>query len=831
VNDVVADGVLYFTAAGNEGGLDAGTSGTFEGDFVPQAAASPLPTGNVHDFGSGNGFDLITSPGEQVVGLFWSDPLGGSGNDYDLYLLNSTGASILGASTNIQNGTQDPVELIGSANVINNNRLVVFQHTGAQNRFFHLVLFRGKLAVASSGETHGHSAASGAYSVAATPAATSAGAPTPNGPYPNPFTSASQTEFFSSDGLRQIFFNGDSTAITPGIFSSTGGTILNKPDVTAADGVSITGVGGFGSPFFGTSAAAPSAASVAALVLAAKPTITAAEMKSTLTSTAIDIMAPGFDRDSGNGIVMAFEAINSLGVTGFADPAFGTITASENPGNGNGVIEAGEGAILVIGLNNLSGVQAATGITATLTTSTPHVFITQPATSAYADMPVGSTGGNNLSPFTFTLDSTFPCAQPIDFTLTVNYTGGPTRTLDFSVPVGTFNITNTLGTQPAALPGITTATGPQTNRINRNGVISSCASSKAFPGAITGSHTFDSYTFTACQATCMNVGLNAGAAGINLFESAYTPLFTPTSIGTDYAGDAGLSSNIQSFGIQTTAATSYTVVVSDVAGNPLPPPAPPNTYTINIPACMLDCNVNQLPIALAHNVSVIANNMGGTASANINNGSSDPDGDAITLSQTPPGPYSVGVTSVILSVVDTKGATAQATANVTVQNPGFTLAPTLPSVSVTAGGTATEHITFTPNPGLTTAMTLACSGLPARASCSFSPATVAAGSVQTDVVVTISTTKSASAAMAQSRTFYAGWMPFTGLGLLGMVFLIPGKRRKAPLTILTLLVLSGLTFTLGCGGSNGTPKGTFMITVSGTAGNVTQTTTFSLTVD
>jgi hypothetical protein len=191
----------------------------------------------------------------------------------------------------------------------------------------------------------------------------------------------------------------------------------------------------------------------------------------------------------------------------------------------------------------------------------------------------------------------------------------------------------------------------------------------------------------------------------------------------------------------------------------------------------------------------------------------------------------VGVTSVILSVVDTKGATAQATANVTVQNPGFTLAPTLPSVSVTAGGTATEHITFTPNPGLTTAMTLACSGLPARASCSFSPATVAAGSVQTDVVVTISTTKSASAAMAQSRTFYAGWMPFTGLGLLGMVFLIPGKRRKAPLTILTLLVLSGLTFTLGCGGSNGTPKGTFMITVSGTAGNVTQTTTFSLTVD
>jgi hypothetical protein len=74
-------------------------------------------------------------------------------------------------------------------------------------------------------------------------------------------------------------------------------------------------------------------------------------------------------------------------------------------------------------------------------------------------------------------------------------------------------------------------------------------------------------------------------------------------------------------------------------------------------------------------------------------------------------------------------------------------------------------------------------------------------------------------------------MPFTGLGLLGMMFLIPGKRRKAPLTVLTLLVLCGLTFTMGCGDYNGTPKGTFTVTVTGTSGNVTQTTTFSLTVD
>ena len=837
VNDVVADGVLYFTAAGDEGNLDTSTSGTYEGDFVPQAAASPLPTGNVHNFGSGNGFDAITSPGEQVVGLSWSDPLGGSSNDYDLYLLNSTGASILGASTNIQNGTQDPIELIGSANVINNNRLVVFQKTGAANRFFHLELFKGKLAVSTSGETHGHSAASGAYTVAATPAAKSAGTLTPNGPFPNPFTSSSQIEFFSSDGLRQIFFHGDSTAVTPGNFSATGGEVLNKPDITAADGVSVTGVGGFGSPFFGTSAAAPAAAAVAALVLSAQPSLSAADMRTALTSTAMDIMGSGFDRDSGNGIVMAWEAIHSLGVTGSANLALGTITANENPGNGNGVIEAGEGASLVIALNNMGGVKAATGVTATLTTSTPNVYVTQPATSAYVDMPIGWAGSNNLSPFTFTLDANYPCAEAVDFTLTVRYTGGPARALNFTVPVGVFTITNTLGTLPASIPGITTATGAQVNRINRNGVISACGTSKAFPGAITGSHTFDSYTFNACQSTCMNVGLTAGSSGLNLFESLYSPSFTPSSIGTNYAGDAGLSTSSQSFGVETTASTSYTIVVNDVAGNPLPPPAPPNTYTIRIPACILDCNVNQLPVAVAQDVTAIAAKMGGSASANINNGSSDPDGDAITLTQTPAGPYAVGTTSVILTVVDTKGATAQATANVTVLNPGFTLAPTLPSVTATAGGSVTEHITFTPNPGISGVVTLTCSNLPAQSACSFAPSTITSGMAATNVAVTVSTKAAAVAAIPHSGMLYAAWLPLTGLGVVGMMFMFPRTRRRASATMLMVIVLGGMIFAVGCGDHtpphqpSGTPKGTYTVTVTGTSSNVTRKTTFSLTVN
>lgn len=686
VNDVVAQGVFYFTAAGDEGGLDAGTSGTFEGDFVPQAAASPLPTGNVHNFGGGHGFDTITSPGEQVVGLFWADPLGGSHNDYDLYLLNSTGASILGASTNIQNGTQDPVELIGSANVINNNRLVVFQNTGALNRFIHLVLFRGRLAVATSGETHGHSAASGAYTVAATPAAVSGAVPTPNGPFPGPFVSSDQTETFSSDGLRHIFFNGDSTAITPGNFSASGGSVLNKPDITAADGVSVTGVGGFGSPFYGTSAAVPSAASVAALVLSADPTLNAAQMKTALTSTAIDIMAPGFDRDSGSGIVMALPAVESLGISGSANLELAAITATENPGNGNGIIEAGEGALLNVQLQNLTGVKAATGITAALSSSTPGVTVMQPGVSAYPDMPVGTGPQSNLSSFEFTLADNVACGTLVQFTLSVTYSGGLTRVLNFSVQTGMLTITTTLGSTPAVPSPVTFATGPQVNRINRNGVTSACGTAKAFPGAITGSHTYDSYSFQSCQAICFSPQLDAGSAGVNLLESLYSPSFTPTSIGTNYSGDAGLSSNMQTFGVNLTAGTNYTVVVNDVAGNPLPPPAAPNTYTVQIPSCAFNCNTYPLPVALAHDVTVTASAPQNTANANVNNGSNDPDGGPITLTQFPAGPYPVGSTSVILTATNKEGAFSQVSATVTV-NP--------PTTTITAGANAT--VTYSPS--------------------------------------------------------------------------------------------------------------------------------------
>lgn len=106
-----------------------------------------------------------------------------------------------------------------------------------------------------------------------------------------------------------MILNADGSAITPGNVSFSGGVLRQKPDVTAADGVSCAAPGF--NPFFGTSAAAPHAAAIAALVKSFKPGATPTQVRTALTTTALDIMATGVDRDSGFGIVMAKQALAS----------------------------------------------------------------------------------------------------------------------------------------------------------------------------------------------------------------------------------------------------------------------------------------------------------------------------------------------------------------------------------------------------------------------------------------------------------------------------------------------------------------------------------------
>lgn len=74
------------------------------------------------------------------------------------------------------------------------------------------------------------------------------------------------------------------------------------------------------------------------------------------------------------------------------------------------------------------------------------------------------------------------------------------------------------------------------------------------------------------------------------------------------------------------------------------------------------------PIAKCQNVTVFTGPgaTSCTASASIDNGSSDPNGDPITLTQSPASPYPLGKTPVTLTVADTFGVTATCGATVTV---------------------------------------------------------------------------------------------------------------------------------------------------------------------
>jgi hypothetical protein len=445
--------------------------------------------------------------------------------------------------------------------------------------------------------------------------------------------------------------------------------VFAKPDITAADGTAVTGVGGFASTFFGTSAAAPHAGAIAALLKQGAPAFTNAQIRTALQSSALDVAGAGVDRDSGAGIVMAYQALQAAGVTGTTYLAATTITATENPGNGNGVINVGEGGQLMVTLTNL-GLVGATGIQATLTTSTPGITVTVPAQSTYPDLAVGASGAN-ATPFRFTVASNAACPLTISFTLTLTYAGtGSPSTITIPVETGgTFSITTTLDTTaPVGPAGVTAATGLQTGRLNRFSPATTCTTVKPNPGLFdTGSRRFDSYAFNTCPentGSCANVRLS-GTNNVTLYSVAYAPTFVPATPNVNFVGDGGISANTGApylFSVGSGPRT-FTLAVNEViAGVGIG-----TQYTLTLAgACATSCATpNQVPVAVVANVTVVAGG-GGTASASINNGSYDPDGDSLTITQTPPGPYAVGTTSVLLTVTDPKGATSQASANVTV---------------------------------------------------------------------------------------------------------------------------------------------------------------------
>ena len=279
----------YVTSVGNE--ADEHYLGTYTDSGVDGTTISGITqAGHLHLFqASGTTVDVLglgpqpynlvalARNAEIVIFLSWDDPSGRAGNNYDLYLVQQSTGKVVARSTDSQNGANDPVEFIDYVNTgaADSFRILVQNvGDGAQAKSLNLFSFGPQCAVAgparlSPTRFERHNFNTAAMSVAAqgdaggTPVSViSVGAICS--------ASASAASLFGSLANPSCLDRNNGTIE---FFSSRGPTLDGriKPDIASIDGVSVTGSGSFGSPFFGTSAAAPHAAGIAALALQAAP--------------------------------------------------------------------------------------------------------------------------------------------------------------------------------------------------------------------------------------------------------------------------------------------------------------------------------------------------------------------------------------------------------------------------------------------------------------------------------------------------------------------------------------------------------------------------------
>jgi subtilisin family serine protease len=282
----VAGKVLFISAAGNSG------DGHYEKNY------RAVPSGSIHDFGraEGQGEDSamgVIIPGRDYLLMLmqWNDPFASSSNDYDMALFDQQ-TNLVAGSFEAQTGNgSEPFEGICYYNSSSSEKLhfvVVDKSAGANKR---LEMFNLSSSVQeynhASGSIFGHPGVESVLAVGTINANDSG---------------HNSVAFYSSRGPSRIDF--------PSIKNR------KKPDLMGIDGIRVTGAGGFPSTFYGTSAAAPHVAAVAALLMSSSSSVSPYAVSRALKDGAWDLGSKGFDSTYGYGRVDAVRALELL-KTGF----------------------------------------------------------------------------------------------------------------------------------------------------------------------------------------------------------------------------------------------------------------------------------------------------------------------------------------------------------------------------------------------------------------------------------------------------------------------------------------------------------------------------------
>jgi sugar lactone lactonase YvrE len=191
-------------------------------------------------------------------------------------------------------------------------------------------------------------------------------------------------------------------------------------------------------------------------------------------------------------------------------------------------------------------------------------------------------------------------------------------------------------------------------------------------------------------------------------------------------------------------------------------------------------------------------------------------------------PSATGTFNATLSVADNAAGSPQISAltGTGTVPPDFTVVATPSAQTVSPGRVASYSISVSSTNGsFSNPVTLTATGLPGG-TITFLPASVTPGTSSAQSSMTVQTTTQ------QAKAHSAA--PFAAPVFAALLLLLPGKRwrsRKLFMNLMCLVALLGIAgSTIGCGGGFALPAKTYTLTVTGTSGSDTHSTTVTLTV-